>query len=147
MRTSEKKLNWWTLALAATGGTVGGVLVGAGTALLVAGALGSRESIEHTGLPFYIALSGAWLLGLLGCYFALAALRDPKAVPTVVILALLLPGSTVAAGPLARAFAGWLSLTFGTLISVGMVLIVLLTMLSPIAARALAVIIPWNDRS
>lgn len=139
--------SWWSLGLAATGGTVAGALIGSAAGLLLARALGLKESIAHTGQPFYMALSGAWLMSLLGCYIALAMLRDPKARVTVIILALILPGSAVTAGPLARAIARWFSTTFGTLVTIGLVLSMLLLILSPIVARVLAAIVPWERRS
>ncbi len=145
MSTDQKKPSWWSPALAATGGTAVGILIGGATALLVARATGLDESIADYGPPFYMALGGAWLFGLLGCYFALSALRDSKAVPTVGILALLLPGSAVIADPLALAISGWISPTFGTLITVATVFYVVLPLLCPVAARSLAAMVPWKD--
>ena len=145
MSPDRKRLTWWSPALAATGGTAGGILVGGVTALLVARAMGLEESIADYGPPFYIALGGAWLFGLLGCYFALSAVRDSKAVPTVGILALLLPGAAVIVDPLALVITGWISPSFRTLITVATVLYVMLPLLCPVAARSLAAMVPWKE--
>lgn len=145
MSPDRKRPTWWSPALAATGGTAGGILVGGATALLVARAMGLDESIADYGPPFYIALGGAWLFGLLGCYFALSALRDSKAVPTVGILALLLPGAAVIADPLALVISGWISPSFRTLITVATVLYVMLPLLCPAAARSLAAMVHWKE--
>jgi hypothetical protein len=124
---------------------MGGVLLGGAAAVGTARVLGMNESVADYGTPFHMMIGGAWFLGLIGCYLALSALRDPKVIPTVVILAMLLPGSAAASGPLARTFARWFSLPFGTLITVGIVLLVLLPMLSPVVARLLAAIVPWKE--
>jgi hypothetical protein len=143
--TDEKRPSWWSLALAASGGTAGGIFVGGATALLAARVVGLDESIADYGSPFYMAIGGAWLLGLLGCYLALRCIRDSKAIPTVGILALLLPSSAVIVDPLASVLSRWISPTFGTLVTVATVFYVLLPLLSPIVARSLAAIVPWKS--
>lgn len=143
----EEGPSWWLLLVASAGGTLGGIILGGGSGLLTARALGMNESVADYGTPFYIAIGGAWFLGLLGCYLALVALHDPKAVPAVVILALLLPGSAAVAGPLASALARVFRTTFGTLVEIAVVLYVLLPMISPVVARLIAAALPWGNRA
>ena len=132
----------WAAASAASGGTVAGVPVGGGFGILLARALGFRESVADYGPAFFITVTGACLVGLAGCYLALRLLRDSRALPTVIILAVLLPGAALSVEPMGKALAATFDWTFGVLIPVGVVLYVCCPVLAPVVARLIAGLLP-----
>ncbi len=127
----------WVSVLAATGGTLVGVAVGAGAGVLLARATGSQSPADY-GPSYFACLGAAYVLGLAGCYLALRAAGDPRVVPTVGILAVVLPGSVWAVGPVVRMLARTFDWTFGVAIPVTIVLVPLSVVLPPVAARMIA---------
>lgn len=135
----------WAAASAASGGTAAGVPIGGGFGILLARALGFRESVADGGPAFFITVTAACLLGLAGCYLALRLLRDSRALPTVIILAVLLPGAALSVEPVGRALAATFDWTFGVLIPVAVVLYVCCPVVAPVVARLIAGLLPAGN--
>ncbi len=135
-RNNESEWSWVSV-LTATGGTLAGVVVGAGSGALLVRVTGSQSPADY-GPSFFACLAAAYMLGLVGCYLALRAAGYPRVVPTVAILAVVLPCSVWAVGPIVRMLAGTFDWTFGVAIPVTIVLVPLSVVLPPVAARMIA---------
>ena len=115
------------------GAMVGGVVVG-GSAVLIARVAGVDGSLADYGLPYQLLLGGACLGAALGCYLALRATRQGRALSSAAILFVLLAPSALLAARRAHSGPGWPStweLAFGFLIFVAL----------PLAAPAIAVLL------
>ena len=143
-RMSDGRWSWGS-AGAASGGTVVGVPVGGALGILTAPAAGFGDSVADYGPALLATVGSACVLGLAGCYLALRFVGDPRALPTVIILAVLLPGSALSVEPVGRALADTFDWTFGVLIPVGVVLYVSCPVLSPVLARLIAGLLPGSD--
>ncbi len=131
----------WGSVLSASGGTLAGVLLGGSASVLIARARGG-QSLADYGPALFVCLTTAYVLGLVGCYLALRVMDDPCALQTVAILAVMLPGSVWAVGPVVRMLARMFHWTFGIAIPVTIVLLPLSVVLPPIAARLIAGLFP-----
>ena len=137
----------WLAAGAASGGTVAGVLVGGGVGLLGARGLGLEESVADYGAPFFVTVASACVLGLAGCHVALRLMGDSRATATVLVLAVLLPGSALSLDPIGQALAGALDWSFGLMVTIGVVSYVSCVVLSPVVARFIAGFLPAHGGS
>lgn len=114
--------------------------------MLLARATGSQSAADY-GSSFFACLAAAYVLGLVGCYLALRAAGDPRVVPTVAILAVVLPCSAWTVGPMVRILARTFDWTFGVAIPVTIILVPLSVVLPPVAARMIAGLSSWPRRS
>lgn len=144
---SNDETRWaWAPAGVASAGTVTGVAVGAGIGMLIARAMGFTESVADYGPAFLFTVGAAWALALVGCYVALWLLRDSRTVPTVVVLAVLLPGSVLVVQPLGQVLADAFGWTFGLLIPLSVCLHISCVIGAPFAARLIAGFFPEGNR-
>lgn len=132
----------WLSAGAASGGTVVGVAVGGGLGILGARAVGFSESVADYDAAFLVTVGTACVLGLVGCYLALRVVGDERALSTVLILALLMPGSALSLEPIGQALARAFDWGFGLLIPLGVILYVSCVVVSPVVARIIAGFLP-----
>ena len=116
-----------------------------GFGILLARALGFHESVADYGPAFFITVTAACLLGLAGCYLASRFRRDSRALPTVIILAVLLSGAASGVEPMGHALAATFDWTFGVLIPVGVVLYVCCSVLAPVVARLIGLLPARNS--
>ncbi len=135
----------WVSVISASGGSVAGVLVGAGVSVLVARALGS-QSLADYGPAFVACIATACAFGLVGCSLALRAAGDSRVITTVAILAVMLPGSAWAFDPVVTTLARTFRWTFGVAIPVAIVLLPLFVVLPAIVARMVAGLFPCAAR-
>lgn len=122
-------------ALAATLGSLVGIVMGASLGLALARVLGIEQSVADYGSAFICVVGSAWLFGILGCYFAMRLVGDRRALLTALILVpvLAIPALLTATGGHADA-GGW---DFGSLV-VAVIVEALLPVASPLIAYVLA---------